>query len=136
MILSLDHIAIAFSDLDEGIRKFVGDLGLTLDHTEDVEDAQTRTAFLPIEGTRIELVAPLRGQGPLVSAIAKRGPGLHHICFRVDDVRAEMARLRAKGWVFTTEEPTPGAHDTLVCFVHPKSTGGVLVELAEHLHAP
>ena len=81
-------------------------------------------------------MAPLRGEGPIAAALAKRGPGLHHICFRVDDVRAEMARLRAKGWVFTTEGPTPGAHGTLVCWIHPKSTGGVLIELAEHPHAP
>lgn len=136
MILSLDHIAIAFADLDEGVRRFVDDLGLRLEGTEDVESAQTRTAFLPIEGTRIELVAPLRGQGPIARSLERRGPGLHHLCFRVDDVRAEMARLRARGWVFTTEEPTPGAHGTLVCFVNPKSTGGVLIELAEHPHAP
>ena len=136
MILSLDHIAISVADLDEGIRRFVQDLGLRLDGTEDVESESTRTAFLPVPGTRIELVAPLRGQGPLVKSLEKRGPGLHHLCFRVDDVRAEMARLKAKGWVFTSDEPRPGAHGTLVCFINPKSTGGVLIELAEHPHAP
>jgi len=135
MILSLDHIAIAVPDLDEGIRRFVEDLGLTLAGTEDVPSEITRTAFLPIDGTRIELVAPLGGEGPIAKSIAKRGPGLHHLCFRVDDVRAEMARLQGRGWQFTTDAPTPGAHGTLVVFVHPKSTGGVLIEPAEHPHA-
>lgn len=134
MILSLDHIAVAVDDLDEGIRRFVGDLGLMLDGVEDVESAVTKTAFLPIAGTKIELVAPLRGEGPIAKSIAKRGPGLHHLCFRVDDVAAEMARLKGLGWVFTTDAPTPGAHGTLVVFVHPRSTGGVLIELAEHPH--
>jgi len=134
MIRSLDHIAISVADLDEGIRRFVEDLGLVLDGVEDVESETTRTAFLPVEGTRIELVAPLRGAGPIAKSIEKRGPGLHHLCFRVDDVRAEMARLQAKGWVFTSDAPKPGAHGTLVVFVHPKSTGGVLIELAEHPH--
>ena len=136
MILSLDHIAIAVTDLDEGVRRFVRELGLPLDGVEDVPAAQTRTAFVPVPGTRIELVAPLEGQGPLVRHLERRGPGLHHICFRVDDVAAEMARLQGLGWQFTTDAPTPGAHGTRVAFVHPRSTGGVLIELAEHTDAP
>lgn len=132
MILGLDHIAIAVDDLEEGIRRFAEDLGLEFEGTEEVASAKTHTAFFPVPGTRIELVHPLRGEGPIARHLAKRGPGLHHICFRVDDVAAEMARLKEKGWRFTTEAPTPGAHGTLVVFVHPKSTGGVLVELAEH----
>ncbi len=134
MIVSLDHVAIAVADLDEGIRRFCDDLGLTLEGTEDVEPAQTQTAFLPIAGTRIELVAPLRGEGPIAASLAKRGPGIHHLCFRTDDLDADVARLRAKGWRFTSEAPTPGAHGTRVMFIHPKSTGGVLIELAEHPH--
>jgi len=136
VILSLDHIAIAVTDLDEGVRRFVRELGLPLDGVEDVPAAQTRTAFVPVPGTRIELVAPLEGQGPLVRHLERRGPGLHHICFRVDDVAAEMARLQGLGWQFTTDAPTPGAHGTRVAFVHPRSTGGVLIELAEHTDAP
>ena len=136
MILSLDHIAIAVDDLDAAIRRFAHDLGLELAGTEDVEAARTSTAFLPVSGTRIELVHPLRGEGPIAQHLQKRGPGLHHLCFRVDDVEAEMARLRGLGYRFTTEAPTPGAHGTKVAFLHPRSTGGVLIELAEHVHAP
>jgi len=132
MIVSLDHVAIAVADLGEGIRRFCDDLGLSLAGTEDVVSAQTTTAFLPIEGTRIELVAPLDGQGPIARHLDKRGPGIHHLCFRTDDLDADVSRLRDKGWRFTTDAPTPGAHGTRVMFIHPKSTGGVLIELAEH----
>lgn len=132
MILSLDHIAIAVPDLDAAVRRFVEDLGLTFEGREDVEAARTTTAFLPIPGTRIELVHPLRGEGPLVDYLAKRGGGLHHLAFRTDDLDGDVARLRAKGYRFTTEAPTSGAHGTRVMFIHPKSADGVLIELAEH----
>lgn len=133
LILSLDHVAIAVPDLDDAIRRFADDLGLALSGTEDVASAVTRTAFLPVAGpTRVELVAPLDGQGPLVKQLEQRGPGLHHLCFRTDDLDGDVARLRAKGWRFTTEAPFGGAHGTRVMFVHPKSAGGVLIELAEH----
>jgi len=137
VILSLDHIAVAVPDLDEAIARFCADLGLTLHGTEDVPAAQTRTAFLPVAGpTSVELVTPLHGAGPIAASLEKRGPGLHHLCFRTDDVDGDMARLQAKGWRFTTDAPTPGAHGTRVVFIHPKSTGGVLIELAEHPRHP
>ena len=132
MIVGLDHIAVAVPDLAEAIRRFTEDLGLELAGTEDVPSAQTRTAFVPLPATRIELVHPLDGQGPIRTFLDKRGGGLHHLCFRTDDLDGDVARLRAKGYRFTTDGPTPGAHGTRVIFVHPKSFGGVLVELAEH----
>jgi methylmalonyl-CoA/ethylmalonyl-CoA epimerase len=132
LIVGLDHIAVAVPDLSDAIRRFTEDLGLPLAGTEDVPSAQTRTAFLPLPATRIELVHPLEGQGPIQTFLEKRGGGLHHLCFRTDDLDGDVARLRAKGYRFTTDGPTPGAHGTRVIFVHPKSFGGVLVELAEH----
>jgi len=133
MIRSLDHIAIAVPELDEAIARFATDLGVTLDHVEDVTQAQTRTAFLPVAGpTNIELITPLDGAGPVKASLDKRGPGLHHLCFRTDDLDGDVARLRDKGWRFTTEAPTTGAHGTRVMFIHPKSAGGVLIELAEY----
>jgi methylmalonyl-CoA/ethylmalonyl-CoA epimerase len=132
MILALDHIAISVTDLPDAIRRFADDLGLAFEGTEEVPSAKTTTAFFPVPGTRIELVHPLRGEGPIQAALDKRGPGLHHICFRTDDLAGDVAKLRAKGWAFTTEGPTPGAHGTQVIFAHPKSTGGVLIELAQH----
>lgn len=133
MIRSLDHIAIAVPDLDEAITRFATDLGIALDHVEDVTSAQTRTAFLPVSGpTNVELITPLDGAGPVAQSLDKRGPGLHHLCFRTDDLDADVAKLREKGWRFTTDAPTPGAHGTRVMFIHPKSAGGVLIELAEY----
>ncbi len=136
MILNLDHIAIAVPGLQEAIQRFSADLGLTLTGTEAVDSQKTETAFFPVSDperpTRIELVAPLDGQGPLVRYIDKRGAGLHHLCFRTDDLDADIARLTAKGYRFTSDAPTPGAHDSRVIFIHPKSTGGVLIELAEY----
>ena len=138
MILNLDHIAIAVPGLQEAIRRFSDDLGLTLTGTEAVPSQKTETAFFPVSDpahpTKIELVSPLNGEGPLVGYMAKRGPGLHHLCFRTDDLDADIERLRLKGYRFTSDGPTPGAHDTRVIFIHPKSTGGVLIELAEYPH--
>jgi methylmalonyl-CoA/ethylmalonyl-CoA epimerase len=132
LIVGLDHIAVAVPNLTEAIRRFTEDLGLELAGTEDVPSAQTRTAFVPLPATRIELVHPLDGKGPIQTFLEKRGGGLHHLCFRTNDLDGDVARLRAKGYRFTTDGPTPGAHGTRVIFVHPKSFGGVLVELAEH----
>lgn len=132
MITRLDHIAIAVPDLAEALRRFCDDLGLVLEGQEDVVSAQTRTAFLPVEGTHIELIHPLDGQGPVQKFLDTRGGGLHHLCFQTDDIDGDMARLQARGYRFLTEAPTPGAHGTRVVFIHPKSAGGVLIELAQH----
>ena len=135
MITRLDHIAVAVDDLTEGIRRFAEDFGLTLEGQEDVPSAVTSTAFFPIEGTRIELIHPLGGKGPVQKYLDKRGGGLHHVCFETDDIEADMARLKAKGYRLLSDAPQPGAHGTRVVFIHPKSTGGILIELAEHSHA-
>jgi len=132
MIVSLDHIAIAVSSMPEAIQRFCDDLGLSLAGTEDVPSAKTSTAFLPIDGTRIELVHPLNGEGPIQKFLDTRGGGLHHLCFRTDDIDGDMKKLTEKGYRFLSAAPTPGAHGTRVAFIHPKDMGGVLVELAEH----
>ncbi len=132
MIIALDHIAIAVPDLQPAIRRFVEDFGIPLAGTEDVPTEQTSTAFLPISGTRIELITPMNGVGPVAKSLEKRGPGIHHLCFRTDDIVADMARLKERGYRFLSEAPKPGAHGTKVAFIHPRSTGGVLIELAEH----
>jgi methylmalonyl-CoA/ethylmalonyl-CoA epimerase len=132
MIRSLDHIAIAVPDLERAIRRFAEDFGIPLDGTEDVVSAKTTTAFFPIEGTRIELVHPLDGEGPLVKFLDKRGGGIHHLCFRTDDIEGDMERLKEKGYRFLSDTPQPGAHGTRIVFIHPKSADGVLIELAEH----
>jgi len=132
MIRRLDHIAIAVPDLEAAIRRFTDDIGLQLEGTEDVADQQTTTAFLPVGQTQIELIHPMDGEGPVQAFLDKRGPGLHHLCFETDDIEGDVARLKAKGYRFTTDSPRDGAHGTRVIFIHPKSCGGVLIELAEH----
>ena len=129
MIVALDHIAIAVPDLEASIKRFMEDFGISYSGSEDVIAAKTSTAFFPIDGTSIELVHPLNGEGPIAKFLEKRPGGIHHICFRSDDIDDDVQRLRAKGYVFLSDEPTPGAHDSRVIFIHPKSADGVLIEL-------
>ena len=132
MIVALDHIAIAVPDLQRAIDRFLGDFGLTFEGTENVEAAKTTTAFFLIDGTSIELVHPLDGQGPLVQHLEKRGPGIHHLCFRSDSLDEDVVNLKSKGYQFLSDEPSIGAHNTRVIFIHPKSCDGVLIELNEY----
>ena len=132
MIVALDHIEIAVPDLQRAIDRFLGDFGLTFEGTEDVEAAKTTTAFFPIDGKSIELVHPLDGQGPLVQHLEKRGPGIHHLCFRSNNLDEDVVSLKGKGYQFLSDEPSIGAHNTRVIFIHPKSCDGVLIELNEY----
>lgn len=131
MIIGLDHIAIAVANLAPAIQRFCEDLGLTLRSTETVEQAETVTAFLPIEKTAIELIQPLNGAGPVQKSLDNRGGGLHHLCFRSNNLLEDRDRLKAKGYQFVNDEPQPGAHGSRVLWIHPRSTEGVLIELAE-----
>jgi methylmalonyl-CoA/ethylmalonyl-CoA epimerase len=129
MITALDHIAIAVPDLDKAIQRFVEDFGLPLGGTEDVIEAKTTAAFLPLPPTSIELVYPLNGEGPVATYLEKKGGGMHHLCFRSDNIDEDVARLRDKGYQFLADEPSPGAHGSRVIFIHPKSCDGVLIEI-------
>ena len=129
MITALDHIAIAVPDLEASIKRFMEDFGLPFEGTEDVAAAKTSTAFFPLPPTNIELVHPLNGEGPIAKYLEKRGGGIHHLCFRSDDIEADVARLRAKGYQFLSDAPSPGAHGSQVIFIHPKSCDGVLIEI-------
>lgn len=131
MITALDHIAIAVPDLEKAIKRFLEDFGLAYKGTEDVLDAKTTTAFFPLPPTSIELVYPLNGEGPIAKYLEKKGGGLHHLCFRSDDIDADVARLRAKGYQFLSDAPTTGAHNCRVIFIHPKSCDGVLIEISQ-----
>jgi len=131
MITHLDHIAIAVPDLQRAIDRFMKDFGITFSGTEDVASAKTTTAFFPINGTQIELVHPLKGEGPIAKFLENNNGkgGIHHICFRTDNIEADVAMLKAKGYIFLSDAPTPGAHNCKVIFIHPKSCDGVLIEL-------
>ena len=131
MITRLDHIAVAVPDFAAAIARFRDDLGLELEGTEDVAAAQTQTAFFAVAAAHIELIHPLDGGGPVQGFLDKRGGGLHHLCFETDDILADMARLKAKGYRLLSDAPTVGAHGSLVVFIHPKSADGVLIELTQ-----
>lgn len=129
MITALDHIAIAVPDLEASIKRFMEDFGLDYQGSEDVEAAKTSTAFFPLPPTSIELVHPLRGEGPIAKYLEKKGGGMHHLCFRSDNIEEDIARLKAKGYQFLSDGPSDGAHNSKVIFIHPKSCDGVLIEL-------
>lgn len=131
MITALDHIAIAVPDLEKAIKRFMEDFGLKYEGSEDVEEAKTSTAFFPLPETSIELLHPLRGEGPVAKYLEKKGGGIHHLCFRTDDIESDVKRLREKGYQFLSDEPAPGAHGCMVIFIHPKSCDGVLIELSQ-----
>jgi methylmalonyl-CoA/ethylmalonyl-CoA epimerase len=131
VIKGLDHIAIAVPDLQTSIKRFAEDFGLPYAGVEDVTTARTTTAFFQVSAAHIELVHPLDGGGPIAQFLEKRRRGLHHLCFRTDDIVADIARLKAKGYRFLTDNPTDGAHGCRVAFIHPDSCDGVLVELSQ-----
>ncbi len=126
----IDHVGIAVASIAEA-RRFWEALGLTVGHVEEVAAEGVRVAMLAIGESRIELLEPTRPDSAVAKFLEKRGPGIHHLCLASDDVAADDARLRAAGVELLRPEPTPGAGGAKVQFVHPRSAGGVLVELSE-----
>jgi methylmalonyl-CoA epimerase len=126
---TLDHIGVAVKSLDAA--KIYEALGLTVEHVETVETQGVRTAFLSVGDASIELLEPIGPQSTVAKFIEKRGEGIHHICFRVDDIDEHLARLKEQGYRLINEAPVPGAHGCRVAFLHPSSGNGVLIELSE-----
>ncbi len=127
---TIDHIGIAVRSLDERLALYRA-LGLEPAGGEEVPEQKVRVAFLPVEGTRIELLEPTADDSPIARYIDRKGEGLHHLAFRVDDIEATMAALREAGFQLLSDRPQSGAHGARVCFLHPRSGGGVLIELCE-----
>jgi len=127
---TLDHIGIAVESLAKGV-EFYEALGLDLEGVEEVTEQGVKVGFLPVGDARLELLEPTGPSSPIAKHLERRGPGLHHVCLRVDDIRGAMAALAERGHRLLSDEPHAGAHGCLVCFVHPKSTGGVLLELTQ-----
>ncbi|MCW5899851.1 MAG: methylmalonyl-CoA epimerase [Flavobacteriales bacterium] len=130
-MIRVEHIGIAVKDLEAAEELYTRLLGEGPYKREEVASEGVVTSFFRTGPNKIELLESTRPDGPIAKAIEKRGEGIHHIAFEVADIRAEMARLKAEGFVLLNEEPKPGADNKLVCFVHPKSAGGVLVELCQ-----
>ncbi len=127
---TLDHIGIAVKSLDAA--KIYEALGLSVDHLETVETQNVRTAFLSVGGgVSIELLEPAGPESTVARFIEKRGEGIHHICFRVDDLEAHLGRLKAQGYRLLNEAPIPGSRGCRVAFLHPAAGNGVLIELSE-----
>ncbi len=127
----VDHIGIAVKDLPAAKRLYAEVLGLTLLYEEEVPTERVRVAAFDGGGLRVELLASTDPEGPIGRFLARRGEGVHHVCYRVADVAAALARLKAQGLRTLDEAPRPGAGGCRVAFVHPHSVGGVLVELSE-----
>ena len=130
-IKRIDHIAIIVEHIEESLEFWRDTLGLDLSHIEDVPDQQSIVAFLPTGDTALELLQSTTEQGVISKFINKRGQGVHHITFEVDDIQAELDRLKHNGINLINEKPYRNAHDELVAFIHPKSTYGILIELLQ-----
>ncbi|MFL6099180.1 MAG: methylmalonyl-CoA epimerase [Actinomycetales bacterium] len=140
MFTAVDHVGIAVPDLDQAIAFYRDTFGLTLVHEETNTDQGVREAMLAADGapgrregtdTQVQLLAPLSADSPIAKFLDRHGPGVQQVAYRVDDVRAASEALRAKGLRLLYDEPRPGTAGSRVNFVHPKDTGGVLIELVQ-----
>ena len=131
MIKRIDHIAVVVADLDGGLGFWHDTLGLELTDVESVPEQESDVAFLPAGQSEVELVKPTTTTSGIARFLAKRGPGIHHICFEVDDIVETLASFKARGVRLIEETPRRGADGKQYAFIHPESTGGVLIELYE-----
>ncbi len=129
--MRLEHLGIAVADLAAAKHLYTKLLNTPPYKEETVESQQVTTLFFQTGDSKIELLGTTHADGPIGRHIARRGAGIHHVAFEVDDIRAEMRRLREQGFELLSAEPSIGADDKLVCFVDPKSANGVLVELCQ-----
>jgi methylmalonyl-CoA epimerase len=128
---TLDHIGIAVGDLGQALAFYRDALGLEVEPPEEVASQRVRAHFVPVGDATLELLEPTAPDSPIAKFVEKRGPGVHHITLRVDDIREALARLKARGIRLIDESPREGAEGALIAFVHPASAHGVLVELKQ-----
>src|SRR5688572_9305742 len=127
----IDHIGIAVSSLSDSLAFFRDALGLEVEAPEEIASQRVRAHFIKAGSATLEMLEPTAEDSPIARFIARRGPGLHHVALRVDDIVAAIADLKARGVRMIDEAPRPGAHGSLVAFIHPSSAHGVLVELKQ-----
>ncbi|MBU5676272.1 methylmalonyl-CoA epimerase [Alkaliphilus sp. MSJ-5] len=130
-VKKVDHIGIAVKNLDETLKFYQDILGLECAGTEVVEEQKVKVAFLPVGDTEVELLESTEDDGPIAKFIEKKGEGIQHIAFRVDNIEEAIEEMKTKGVRMIDEKPRYGAGGAKIAFCHPKSTGGVLVELSE-----
>ena len=129
--MKINHIGIATKGIEEALKFWSDSLGLENVHTETVEDQKVRVAMLPLGESRVELLEPTSDDSPISKFLEKRGGGIHHIAVEVEDIRSSLEKLKAQGMRLIDETPRVGAEGCLVAFVHPSSSGGVLLELVQ-----
>ena len=130
-ILKIDHIGIAVNSTEDGKNFWSGILGLDFEGDETVDTQKVKTAFFPVGESEVELLESTAPDGPIAKFIEKKGEGIQHVAFRVDDIEAALAELKQKGVRLIDETPRMGAGGAKIAFLHPKATAGVLVELCE-----
>ncbi len=130
--MKIDHIGIAVQSIEQSLPLYESLLGLKAERIEEIPEQKTRVAVLPLKQGRLELLESMAEDSPVSRFLARRGQGLHHICIQVDDINAELERLRAAGARLIDQMPRRGAGGCLIAFVHPESAAGVLVELAQY----
>ncbi len=133
MIKKLSHVGVAIKNLEESISLYSKLFQIKNISTEEVKDQRVRVAFFNIDGTSIELTEATSPDSPIAKFIEKRGEGVHHLSFEVDDITAELARLKAEGFQLIDEQPRRGAGGYWIAFLHPKSTSGVLIEISQKI---
>jgi methylmalonyl-CoA/ethylmalonyl-CoA epimerase len=134
LVQELHHVAIAVHSLAEAKKHYVDALGLAASEPEFVPQQKVNVMVLYAGTQRIELVEPVGPDSPITKFLATRGPGIHHVAWKVENCAAAIAKVKAAGLRMIDETPKPGSHKTTIAFVHPKSTGGVLMELVEDPH--
>lgn len=130
-LTDIDHVGVAVSDLEAAVGEYRRLLGVEPSHRERIEDQGVEEVLFSVGSSFVQLLGALGPDSPVGRSLATRGPGVHHIAYRVDDLEAALEHLRAEGARLIDESPRPGSRNTLIAFVHPRSMGGVLVELVQ-----
>jgi methylmalonyl-CoA/ethylmalonyl-CoA epimerase len=128
-VKQINHVAVVVDDMEKALSFWRDALGMELHELRDVPVEKSQVAFLPLSGSEVELVHPTTNDSGIAKYLAKRGPGMHHICLEVDDIDEMMSQLKSKGVRLINEEPRTAADGKKYAFIHPESTSGVLVEL-------
>ena len=133
-LLRISHLGIASPTLEEAMEKLERVFGIQAEHVEEVADQKVRTAFYPVGESTLEYLESTDPEGPVGKFLAKKGPGIHHVAFEVDDVDAAVKELLAKGVRMIDKTPRKGAHGNRIAFIHPSETQGVLIEICQPSH--